>query len=125
MSFKDGNYLPGEVIVSKGLGRVERRVLEAVKLGHCEPYVVTCFVFGLLNEVGDIIARPTIAQHKSTLRAINRLSRKKLVKIAKVKTFQYRENMLDNAAWQPYTFPDEGSLMAFRNNPPGYVLEMR
>ncbi len=111
--------------MSKGLGKVERKVLEAVNSGHREPCVITCFVYGLLDEVGDITGRPSMAQHKSTLRAINKLARKNLAKVARVKSRQYRRRVLDNAAWQPFPFLDERSLMAFCEKPPGYVMEIK
>ena len=56
--------------MSKGLGKVERGILEAVKSGKCEASMITCFVYGLLDEVGDITEPPSMAQHKSTLRAL-------------------------------------------------------
>lgn len=111
--------------MSKGLGKVERKVLEAVNSEHREPCVITCFVYGLLDAVGDIIERPSMAQRKSTLRAINRLSSKNLVKVAKVKVVQYRRSVLDNAAWEPFPFPNEQSLIAFCEKPPGYVMEIK
>jgi hypothetical protein len=111
--------------MSKGLGKIQRGVLGAVNSGHCEPYVITCFVYGLLDEVGDITERPSMAQRKSTLRAINKLARKNLVKVARVKSAQYRRRVLDNAAWEPFTFPDERSLIAFCEKPPGYVMEIK
>lgn len=110
--------------MSKGLGKVERGILEAVKSGECEPSMITCFVYGLLDEVGDITQRPSMAQHKSTLRAINKLASKNLVWLARVKTGQYRRRLLDNAAWEPFPFPDEQSLTAFCEKPPGYVMEI-
>jgi len=111
--------------MSKGLGKVERGILEAVKSGECEPTVITCFVFGLLNEVGDIVEPPSMAQRKSTLRAINRLSGKNLVKVARVKIGQYRRNGLENAAWEPFPFPNEQSLIAFCEKPLGYAREIK
>ncbi len=111
--------------MSKGLGKVQRGVLGAVNSGHREPYMITCFVCGLLDEVGDITERPSMAQRKSTLRAINKLARKNLVKVARVKVAQYRRRMLDNAAWAPFAFPDEKSLIAFCEKPPGYVMELK
>ena len=111
--------------MSKGLGKVERKVLEAVNSEECEPCTITCFVYGLLDEVGDIIERPSLAQHKSTLRAINKLASKNLVKVARVKVRQDRRRVLDNAAWEPFAFPDEQSLIAFCEKPPGYVMEIK
>ena len=111
--------------MSKGLGKVERGILEAVKSGKCEAPMITCFVYGLLDEVGDITEPPSMAQHKSTLRAINRLARKNLVCLAKVKVRQYRRSVLDNAAWEPHAFPNEQSLIAFCERPPGYVMEIK
>ncbi len=108
--------------MSKGLGKVERGILEAVKSGQCEPTVITCFVFGLLNEVGDIIGRPSMAQHKSVLRAINRLANKNLLKVARVKVGQHRHRLLENAAWEPFPFPSQRKLTAFCEKPPGYAL---
>lgn len=111
--------------MSKGLGKVERGILGAVKSGQCEPTVITCFVFGLLNEVGDIVERPSMAQHKSVLRAINRLANKNLLKVARVKVSQYRHKLLDNAAWEPYPFPSQRKLIAFCKSPPGHALEIQ
>lgn len=45
--------------------------------------------------------------------------------VARVKSTQYRRRVLDNAAWEPFTFPDERSLMAFCEKPPGYVMEIK
>jgi len=111
--------------MSKGLGKVERKVLEAVNSGEHEPCVITCFVYGLLDEDGDITELPSMAQHKSTLRAINKLASKNLLKVARVKVGQYRHRLLENAAWQPFPFPDEQSLIAFCEKPPGYVMEIK
>ncbi len=111
--------------MSKGLGKVERKVLEAVNSEHREPCMITCFVYGLLDEGRDIIERPSMAQRKSTLRAINRLSSKNLLKVARVKVTQYRRRVLDNAAWEPFPFPDEQSLTAFCEKPPGHALEIK
>ncbi|MBA7538993.1 hypothetical protein ES705_31271 [subsurface metagenome] len=111
--------------MSRGLGKVERKVLKAVKKGKCEPTVITCFVFGLLDEVGDIIERPSMAQHKSVLRAINRLANKNLLKVARVKVRQYRRRLLENAAWEPYPFPSQKKLIAFCKSPPRHALEIK
>ena len=111
--------------MSKGLGKVERKVLESVNSGECDPSVITCFVYGLLDEVGDIIEQPSMAQHKSTLRAINKLASKNLLKVARVKVGRYRQRLLENAAWQPHAFLGEQSLIAFCEKPPGYVREIK
>lgn len=111
--------------MSKGLGKVERKVLEAVNSEHREPYMIACFVYGLLDEDGDITERLSMAQRKSTLRAINKLASKNLLKVARVKVSQYRRRGLDNAAWGPFSFPDEQSLITFYEKPPGYVMEIK
>ena len=111
--------------MSRGLGKVERGILEAVKSGKCEPSIITCFVFGLLDEVGDIIEQPSMAQHKSVLRAINKLANKNLLKVATVKVKQYRHRFAGNAAWEPHPFPSQRKLTAFCKNPPRYALEIK
>lgn len=111
--------------MSKGLGKVERKVLKAVKRGKTEGYLISCFVFGLLDKRGDIIEQPSAAQHKSVLRAINRLAGKNLLKVARVKVKQYRHRLEGNAAWTPYAFPSQRRLTAFCKNPPKYVIELK